>query len=79
VSPHPFSLSPEIRPQQSRGELVLQHGHDGIVGSLLAGTIVAIRLLRQEFQSGRLLGLALVRSYLDGHLVRSRGLSRLGR
>lgn len=74
ITYHSFSLSSEVWPLQGRHEFVLQSGHDRAVGRLVDDAVsVANRLLRQEFQSGWLLRLTLVRSYPDGHLATSEG------
>lgn len=65
-----FSLFSEVRPLQGRGKFVLQSGNDRAIVQLVDNAVlVATRLLRQEFQSGWLLRLTLVRSYPDGHFA----------
>lgn len=79
-----FSLFSEVRPLQGRDELVLQPGHDRAVGRLVydAVSTLAIWLLWQEFQSGWLFRLTLVRPYSDSYLAagdRFRDLCAVGR
>lgn len=77
---YPFSLSSEVGPLQSRGELVLQPGHDrAVAGRRVVGAAPFARLLRQEVELGRLLGLAFVRPYPDRHLTADGRFRAVGR
>lgn len=72
ITYYSFSLSSEVWSLQGCHEFVLQSGHDRAVGRLIDDAVsIATRLLGQEFQSGWLLRLTLVRPYPDGHLASS--------